>query len=199
MAEVLMTSGRDEATVVGLAPIPLVLGGIRKDLPPLVINDNAVWTRHLGERLGSEIDGLDRISSWEQIAGVVVGLTDVMLDLLIEYDLRGVLGGREWIRGHATDGEVYDAFRAVCLVAFPTLREAKSFPGLTGLVVTYLQGRLTSSSSPSGGSTRQPSMAAGPMSSGSSTRSSSPPGGGSGHEPTPIASSRRSPRESRSR
>ena len=49
--------------------------------------------------------------------------SDLILDLVLDYDARGDLGGREWLEEHADDREVYTVLRAVLDVHFPFVKD----------------------------------------------------------------------------
>ena len=135
--------------MLAASPIAVVLGGREKLLPPLSIRANRGWKKRLAEAVGETWVTFGQADDYGAIVGLVAGATDTMLDLLIEYDTSGSLGGREWIEDHATDSEVYAAFKEVAAVAYPPFQEARTMPGLgqmlLGLIASVSQARMSSS------------------------------------------------------
>jgi hypothetical protein len=172
---------RTEDEILAGAPFTVVLGGISKSLVPLTIAAGRVWQRHLVDTLNAKSGVLDGSTGWGEVARLFVGLTDEELDVLLAYDETAALGGREWIEAHATATEVHEAFKEVCYLEFPLLREARSFPQLIAMLLGSLSGRSTSSASTNGPSalpdSSKPSSPA--SSSGSSSGSSASAGGAS--------------------
>ena len=139
---------RPEPEALAASPIAVVLGGRERLLPPLSIRRNREWKRALAEAVGEAWVALGEANDFGVIAGLVAGLTDEMIDLLIAYDLSGALGGREWIEEHATDSEVYAAMKEVLAVAYPPFRDARGIPGLgqalLGLMASVSRERTSS-------------------------------------------------------
>lgn len=149
---------RTEAEIVTRAGLPVVLGGVAKRVPPLTIGANRRWKElvvaTVREQTGASLASLN---DWNTVAALLVGATDMLLDLLLAYDETSALGGREWIEAHATDEEVYAAFKVVATAAFPFARDAGRFPSLIAEVLKAVPASSTSSPSPSGGTPREPS------------------------------------------
>lgn len=140
---------RPEYVVLAAAPIAVTLGGRERLLPPLSIRANREWKAKLAAAVGQTWVQFGQADDYGHITGLVAGMTDTMLDLLIEYDTSGALGGREWIEDNATDVEVYTAFKEVAAVAYPPFQDARTMPGLgqalIGLIASVSQARMSSS------------------------------------------------------
>lgn len=139
------------------------LGGYAKELPELNIDDNEAWQAKLATDLASQLKHVDTIREWDQAVAVASASTPLMVDLLVAYDHTGVLGGREWIRQHATPAEVYAAFKEVALASYPFGRDLSKFPSLIGMMmeqVAKVSSASTSSPPKSTGGRRGTSAAA---------------------------------------
>ena len=132
----------EEARAAGL--LYPVIGGQVVELPVLRIRKAREWKKRLGE---VEVEG-------EHDMDYPI---EVMLDLLVAYDVQGVLGSRDSVEDRATDREVYDAFREVMAATFPFVPRPESIltDDFTRKVVAslYLRGSSTSGRSVNGGST----------------------------------------------
>lgn len=143
--------------------IRIRLGGYVKDLPELNIEDNEAWQAKLAIGLADQLKHVDTIREWDQAVAVASASTPLMVDLLVSYDLSGILGGREWIRQHASAAEVYAAFKEVALASYPFGRDLSKFPSLIGMMmeqVAKVSSASTSSPPKSTGGRRAPSAAA---------------------------------------
>ena len=142
-------SPRPEYLVLAAAPIAVTLGGRERLLPPLSIAANRKWKALLAASVGETWVAFGQADDYGAITGLVAGMTDVMLDLLVAYDTSGALGGRAWIEDNATDAELYAAFKEVVAVAYPPFQDARTVPGLAqaliGLVASVSQARMSSS------------------------------------------------------
>ena len=139
---------RPEYEVLAASPIAVVLAGRERSLPPLSIRANRAWKKQLAETVGQAWVAFGAADDYGSIVGLMAGLTDEMLDLLMAYDTSGALGGREWLEDHATDSEVYAAFKQVAAVAYPPFQDARGIPGLgqalLGLIASVSQARTSS-------------------------------------------------------
>ncbi len=97
----------------------ITLGGVEKDLRPLTIEESEAWKARTGETamalLSSEV-GLDlelQVQRW-------------LVDTLVSYDVDSTAGSAEWIRKHATAGEVWDAAKVVASAEFAWLEDVRS-------------------------------------------------------------------------
>lgn len=146
-------SPRPEHEVLAAAPIAVTLGGRERLLPPLSIRANRAWKAEVAKAIGVAWAAFGSADDYGAIVGLVSGLTDEMVDLLVAYDVSGALGGREWLEDNATDAEVYAAMKEILAVAYPPFRDARGVPGLAeamiGLLASVSRER-TSSSRPSG-------------------------------------------------
>lgn len=139
---------RPEHEVLGAAPIAVTLGGREKLLPPLSIRANREWKARVAAAVGERWVAFGQADDYGRVVGLVAGLTDPMVDLLLAYDTTGALGGREWIEANATDAEVYAAMKEVLAVAYPPFQDARTMPGLgqalVGLLASVSRERMNS-------------------------------------------------------
>ena len=131
--------------------LPLVLGGVTKHVRPLAANPSKRWKELLAERFRETFGSFEtRGNDWAQVLGLVAGFTDLQIELLVAYDHEGRLGGPEWIGDNASELEIYEAFKAVTVAAFPFLADAQRFPQLLGTLLPQLLAICGSSPSPAG-------------------------------------------------
>ena len=98
--------------------ISATLGGQVKRLPVLSIARNRDWKQKYDEMV-VEVGASAESDDFEEVVRVLSDGIDKFLDLLMDYDETGALGGREWIEANATDKEVYDLFGIVKNAAYP--------------------------------------------------------------------------------
>jgi hypothetical protein len=141
---------RSEEDVLANAGLAVTVGGVRKSIRALPIKANRDWKELLAERARHLIDGIPVESDdWGAVIQAVSGSTELMLELVLAYDRDAALGGREWLESHATDAEIYAAFKTVMVAAFPFLRDAGLYPALVGTLLQTLLGRRSESSTSS--------------------------------------------------
>lgn len=145
-----------EGEVVRRLGASMVLGGVRKDVPALVIADNEAFQARLAERLAGIWAGVASLESWDGIFARVTTSLPQMIEVIVDYDKEGRTGGLEWIRSNATPDEVYDGFKAVLEASFPFARDLVKYPTLLTQVLGQLTASLPSSPDPSGASTTDP-------------------------------------------
>jgi hypothetical protein len=112
---------RSEEDVLA-AVLNVTVGGRERELPVRPIVTARKWKASLVKALAGKI-GEMRFDSIEDTGAIASALGDQMLDLVIEYDEGSALGGREWIEKHATDAEVYAAFRQILEETYPFARD----------------------------------------------------------------------------
>lgn len=134
----------------------MVLGGVRKDVPALVIVDNEIFQAKLAERLSGIWAGVASLDGWDDVLARVTTSLPQMIEVIVDYDKEGRTGGLEWIRANATPDEVYDGFKAVLEASFPFARDLVKYPTLLSQVLGQLTGSSPSSPPPSGASTTEP-------------------------------------------
>jgi hypothetical protein len=122
-----MNDQRSEQAVA-FGVIPVRLGGQERVLPTLKIKPAREWKAKLARVAGGTIaefnvpgqggaDSIDGVAKLGLLAG------DTILDLVLEYDQGGALGGRDWIEEHADDAEIYTVLKAILAVHFPFVRD----------------------------------------------------------------------------
>jgi hypothetical protein len=173
---------RPDEQVAG-AFLDVRLGGQEFVVTVLPISANRTWTAHLASEIRSKLETLEPIDSADQVAQLLAGQAETMMDLLIAYDAAGAktLPERDWIDTHATDGEVYEAMKRVTAAAYPfgpdLLRIVPELvpmlmqsltKGIASAAVSMASLRYTSSAPPS---TDGPPTTSKPMSPTSSSRS----------------------------
>ena len=142
-----------EEEIIARRGVSVVLGGIRKDVPALVIEANEAWQLLLARRVGEEWTSLDVTADWTDLIALVSQSIPLMIELVVAYDAEGHTGGAEWIRSHATPEEVYEAFKGVLGASYPFARDLTRYiPMLVGQVLGRASESSTSSPSPSGAS-----------------------------------------------
>lgn len=148
----------------------LTFGGEERTCPTLKLGASRGWLKSAAGRLPLLLDALGLDSDMEQGAFVDFSY-DTGLDVLLEYDVTGALGGRAWLEEHADPAELYDALRLMARVAVPFGNDLQSLVALLMTLVPELfkrgakadgsgSTRSTSSPSPSGASTRRRSKRA---------------------------------------
>ena len=145
-----------EAEVVRRVGASMVLGGVRKDVPALVIDDDEAFKAKLADRFKTLWSGVESTLSWDDVLRTVSASIPQMIEVIVEYDQGGFSGGAEWIRKNATPEEVYEGFKAVIAASFPFARDLVRYPTLLFQVLEQLTERSPSSPSPSGASTTDP-------------------------------------------
>lgn len=145
-----------EAEVVRRAGASMVLGGVRKDVPALVISRNEAFQAKLRDRVSGLWSGMEELGGWDEVLARVSTSIPVMIDVIVDYDLEGHAGGKEWILDNATPEEVYDGFKAVLAASFPFAKDLAKYPTLLFQVLEQLTAKSPNSPSPSGASTTDP-------------------------------------------
>ena len=131
--------------------LPLTLGGVRKPIRPLAARPSKEWKLLLADELREATGSIEaRGSDWGRVLAMVSDLTDVQVRLLVAYDREGRLGGEEWILDNATEREIYEAFKAVLIEAFPPLADAQRFPQLLAGLLPQLLALSGNSASANG-------------------------------------------------
>jgi len=150
----------EEEAILTRSGIRIVLGGHAKSVVPLSIVQNRAWKKRLGGLVGVAWASIAATAEdWKGLIASIAGMTDQHVELLVAYDEAqdeegkaarpGVLGGREWIEGHATEREVWTGLKAVLDEAFPQIAELLRKVPPAILIPTALQLLGTSTSSPS--------------------------------------------------
>jgi hypothetical protein len=114
---------RSEAEIVSRAGIPVMVGGLEKRIPVLPIGPTRRWREQLATTAAGRFGDLRNLADLSATAAAAGGVTDTLLELVLEYDREATLGGREWLEEHATDEELYEAFKAVAGQAYPFTRD----------------------------------------------------------------------------
>lgn len=124
---------RPAEDVVG-AVVPITLGGKSYRLAELPRRANRDWQALMSSEVKATIADAGPLDTIEQVMDAIVDSAELMMDLLIAYDVAGakawsevhgierkpVLPERDWIDTHATDRECYEGMKAVMQVAFPS-------------------------------------------------------------------------------
>jgi hypothetical protein len=136
-----------------------MVGGETINLPTLKIADSREWKAKLARAFGGQLaefnvpgkGGFESMAAMLELGQVT---SDVIIDLVADYDAGHALGTREELEAAIDDGQAYTAFRAILRVHFPFVTD------LTGAIAEL--GRLmaaaprvaasTPPSSPSGAS-----------------------------------------------
>jgi hypothetical protein len=136
----------------------IAVGGVEKIVPTLPISATRIWQASLAA--GETADGDDADLTPPDTAQVLGLSLDAVLSFVVGYDRTAALGGREWLEANADPGQLYAAASQMAEVAFPFARDVPMLLRalLARSVVASRSASSTSSPSPSGGSTPEPSM-----------------------------------------
>lgn len=131
--------------------LPITLGGVQKPIRPLAARPSRDWKTLLAEKIRAatkdiEVSGSD----WGQVLTLLSDLTDLQVELLVAYDREGRLGSADWILDNASEREIYEAFKAVLIEAFPPLADAQRFPQLLAGLLPQLLALSGNSASTNG-------------------------------------------------
>jgi hypothetical protein len=98
------------------------LGKEEKTIRELYIEELDEWKK----LFAASISGLDQLDSGSpgQLGQLMNAGGNTVLDLVLAYDKEEVLGGRDWIRKHASERQVYQVFRGLLDEAFPFIADA---------------------------------------------------------------------------
>lgn len=106
---------RTEEQIVAMAPLVVILGGEKYDIPPLVIRDSRAWRQKVVPFLTplpkKKGEGYD-----VALKEILVTMPDTVLNLFFDY---AKTLDREKIESVATEAEVLEAFSQVVAVGFP--------------------------------------------------------------------------------
>lgn len=112
---------RTEEEKLVQAPIEVILGGTKYNVPPLVIRDSREWRKHV-VALVSTLPKYARVTSdtpdefEAALNAIMVSMPDKVVDLFFEY---AKALDRDKIESVATDAEIAKAFDQVVEIAFP--------------------------------------------------------------------------------
>jgi hypothetical protein len=126
---------RTELEIVSRAGIPVVVGGREKRVPILPMGPTRRWRERLATEAGAQYGQLRTMSDLTTALAAAGDLTDKLLELVLEYDQDATLGGREWLEEHATDAEVYEAFKAIAGYVYPFARDLARAPALLEMLL----------------------------------------------------------------
>ena len=158
----------EEEALAGLIPVTIdggaTSGGpFRFDLPVLKMGRARRWRKLVSETFAALVTPADSPEGNDAMAGA-------QLDLIVAYDDRGVLGGREWLEEHATDEESDTLYNLIVEKSYRFV----SSP--TALVLTIFQqvaalerAKLANGPSPTGTSDQTSSTSASPSPSSTSS------------------------------
>ena len=186
-----MADSRTLAEIAG-GYIDVSLAGGFVELPTLKLKAERQWrgslTKQVGD-LGLDLDtnalraGGDE--AYNALGPLVSAPADIILELVLSYDVQGKLGTREWLEENADSAQLYAILRQILSVVFPFVEDLRSaLAELAGLLEASGQFSSTSGRSSTGASA--PSVL-----NGHSTENSSTPSGkplSSVSKPTPAQS-----------
>jgi len=123
-----MPNKRTEGEIIAQAPLTVVLGGQKYEVPLLVIKDSRIWRKKVAEALGAipQYANITTDTPTEfagAIDAMLAAMPDAVIDLFFEY-AKGL--NRDEIEAIATEAELAKAFEQVVEAAFPL---AKSLAG----------------------------------------------------------------------
>lgn len=144
---------RTEAEIVSRAGIPVMVGGIEKRVPILPIKPTREWRTKMATTAAGRFGELRSLTDLNSAAGAAGEMTEIALELVLDYDREAALGGREWLEEHATDAEIYEAFKAIAGYAYPFTRDLPR----AAAWLEVLQDALRTAQGASAASTNSPS------------------------------------------
>lgn len=121
------------------------VGGVEKLVPTLPIRAAREWHEANASRPGKGLLSPVNLEDWtpNDVSAYNTRSVEVVLDMLVEYDKTGALGGREWLEEHADPAQLRIAIDQVLAVLFPFADDA----GPIRAVLVYR--RVVGSGSPS--------------------------------------------------
>lgn len=160
----------------------VVLGGQTYELRVLPMAAARKWKAALADAVRKVVTDIAPVQQVDDVAELLAGQAEVMMDLIIAYDVDGTLPEREWIDNHATDRECYESLKRVTAATYPFAPEVlRIVPDLLPLLADSLSRgiatgmvaisslRSTSSVPPSTAGARPTSTPTSPTSSSPST------------------------------
>jgi hypothetical protein len=126
---------RSEQEIATRAGIPVVVGGIEKRIPVLPMGPTRAWRERLATAAGEQYGRMRSMSELTSALAMAGDLTEQLLELVLEYDRDATLGGREWLEEHATDGEIYEAWKAIAGHVYPFARDLARAPALLEMLL----------------------------------------------------------------
>lgn len=131
-----MADHRSAEEVLG-GYIIATVGGEPRHLPTLKIKASRVWREALSRRMkdmaGTRIADLDLGAMSTATASVLVSAgpilqlgSDLVLELVLDYDVTAALGGRDFLEEHADDAELYAALQSILGVVFPFVTDLRA-------------------------------------------------------------------------
>ncbi len=158
-----MTQRSAEDVLGGILRIPV--GGVEKSMPTLPMRAAIEWIRR-GVNRAPAFQALMAADQSAQTLSAFGSLSlETILDIVVDYDRTGALGGREWLEENADPEQLYLALRAMGTNALPFVNDVRGLLAmLPGLLAQADVGSSSPSStngrSPTGASTRGPSKSA---------------------------------------
>jgi hypothetical protein len=141
--------------------VVLALGDDTFNLPVLTIEENEVWRAKARTAFGTLFLGIAALDEPAAIFDRLAGDTELQVALIRTYDKASLLPADEWIRGHASADDLFQAALEVAAAAYPPLAAILDLLLRSpGAISELIKARTTPSSTPTNG--QQPSMAGRP-------------------------------------
>lgn len=139
---------------VSSGSIPCRIGGRVRPLPTRKVGPVREWKASLGTALLTGVTGFDfrekPTEAMVDLSRLATIVGDTVLDLVVEYDVTGALGGRDWLEANADDREVYEILRSILAVHFPFVRDLRdAIREVMALLAVARSDQASSPSSPS--------------------------------------------------
>lgn len=125
LADVIASARDDRAEEeVAFGIIPCRIGEFTINVRTLKLAAAREWKSKLGANVQVTLSqfnvaGMGGAESIGSLVGLGVLGTEVMLELILEYDAAGALGGRKWLEENADESDIYRMFRQIIGVHFP--------------------------------------------------------------------------------
>lgn len=154
---------RPDEEVAGMF-VSVTLGGQAKSLPVLPRARNREFQKFYAEKVRSTLKATEELVELDDVINLMANSIDEMMEVVLTYDETESLGSREWVDRHATDREIYEAFKKVTDVAHPFGKDLLAqVPNLSTILMRAAMAagsRSTSSSPRSTGGRRKKSKVA---------------------------------------
>lgn len=99
----------------------ITVGSVEKEVPTLPIRAAREWHAAIANQPGKGMLAPIDLGDWttQDVSSYNTRSLEVVLDMVLEYDRTGALGGREWLEEHADPAQLRIAIDQILEVLFP--------------------------------------------------------------------------------
>lgn len=97
----------------------MTVGGQARSLPELTRVRNREFQKFYAEKVRSTLKATEELTELDDVINLMSSSIDEMMEIVLVYDETNALGGRDYLDSHATDREIYEAFKKVTDAAHP--------------------------------------------------------------------------------